>query len=185
MARARQATRLAGRRLTSATLSTNERPRRGDVSRLTEANFRGEVDRLVHDCQPRRLVSPSLSLTPFLVSLRLPLSLSPSFLLPRRAPPSVSLARTYARTHSSRSVLSPTSSNLYFRLDRELGANWSKRARPPRFFNRPHGKLTASGYRRRRRVVHHRIYARRMCARAAPAVAERRRVSKFEYALAA
>lgn len=30
-------------------------------------------------------------------------------------------------------------SNLYFKPDRELGANWSKRARPPRFLTPPGG----------------------------------------------
>lgn len=166
---------MAGCRLTSAALSTNRRSRRGDVSRLTVANFRGEVDRLVHDYQPRRLVSPSRSLVPSLslppLALSLPLARS---LARARARSSVRPSRSHAHTHAlSRSVLSATSSNLYFRLDRELGANWSKRARPPRFFNRPHGKLTTSGYRhrRRRRAGRATSYIRAtVCARAAAPV---------------
>lgn len=98
MARARGAARLAGRRLTSAALSTNERPRRGDVSRLAVANFRGEVDRLVHDYQPRRLVSPSCSLVPSLFLSRTLRSLRLVLLLPRALllRPSLSHARTHA-----------------------------------------------------------------------------------------
>lgn len=73
-----------------------------DVSRLAVANFGDEVDRLVHDCQPRRLVFP-LSRDRF---FSLSLSLSPlrqsSPLVPalRRLRPSRSLARTHARTLS-------------------------------------------------------------------------------------
>jgi len=56
------------------------------------------------------------------------LSFSLSLFGARARSSSVHLVRTHARI-PSRSVLSATSSNLYFRLDRELGANWSRRAR--------------------------------------------------------
>lgn len=177
MARARRTTRLDGSWLTSAALSTNEGARRGDVSRLAVANLerRGGPTGTRLPAVVTRF--PPLAPSFFSLSLSLSPLLRLFFSLPHARAPSVavvSLARTPAL---SLSVLSATSSNLYFRLDRELGANWSKRARPPRFFNRPHGKLTASGRRRRHRRCHRRrasSYIRAtVCARAAPVARSR------------
>jgi len=97
MARARRTARLAGRRLTSAALSTNERPHRGDVSRLVVANFRGKWTDWY------TITSRGDLFPPLARSLLLSLSLAPSTpsissFYSRARFAFVSLARTYAHS---------------------------------------------------------------------------------------
>lgn len=162
--RARVATtaRLAGRQslpLTSAVLSTNER---ACCDEVPEVNFRGEVDRLVHDYSRGDSFSPPSFLSFFLTPARVPT-------------PSVSLAYT---THT-RSVLSARLPQIFISGSTANSGRTGRSARDrPGFLT----VLTASSPQAATAaavvvtVVHRGTYARRVCARAALAVVERRRV---------